>query len=72
LGTSLRFDLRAAIGFSRWRTFGSLEVRQARGEHDADIDFDPMLNTAPGLEPYDWVRRLRAPSYRVARRSRAS
>jgi hypothetical protein len=37
---------------------------------DAVISFDPVLNTVPGLEVYDWVRRLREPSYLTARRSR--
>jgi hypothetical protein len=30
-----------------------------------------MLHQIRGLEPYDWVRRLREPSYLRARRSRS-
>ena len=37
----------------------------------ADVSFDPVRNTIPGLEVSDWVRRLREPSYRTARLSRA-
>lgn len=39
---------------------------------DAAISFDPVHDTIPGLDNYDWVRRLREPSYRVARSSRAT
>jgi hypothetical protein len=34
------------------------------------VSFDPTRNTVPGLENYDWVRRLREPSYGTARHTR--
>ena len=37
---------------------------------DASISFDPVAHTVPGLEVYDWVRRIREPAYAAARRSR--
>jgi hypothetical protein len=40
------------------------------GTTDALVSFDPLHNTVPGLENYDWVRRLREPAYATARRSR--
>ena len=39
-------------------------------ESDEYVAFDPMTNTVPGLEPYEWVRQLRERSYRAARHSR--
>jgi hypothetical protein len=39
-------------------------------EADTPVSFEPVGNLLPGLETYDWVRRLRAPAYRTARRSR--
>ena len=34
------------------------------------MSFDPVRNQLPGLTQYPWVRRLREPSYKSARRSR--
>ena len=53
-----------------WRSFGVLELSDDRGD-DARVSFDPVRNTIPGLEVSDWVRRLREPAYRTARRTRA-
>ena len=54
-----------------WTGFAELRLRtDALTHQDEDISFDPVLNTLPGLDNYPWVRRLRSPSYRTARRSR--
>lgn len=42
------------------------------GAPDARVSFDPVRHALPGLAGYDWVRRLREPAYRTARRSRSS
>lgn len=52
-----------------WCSFGVLELSDDRG-NDAPVSFDPVRNTIPGLEVSDWVRRLREPAYRTARRTR--
>jgi hypothetical protein len=53
-----------------WRAFGLLELLPAPGGPDAELTFDPVLHEVPGLQAYDWVRRLRQPSYAAARRAR--
>jgi hypothetical protein len=55
---------------SRWRPFGTLHLEELRG--DPTVSFDPVLHQLPGLEQYATVLRLREPSYRRARSSRAS
>jgi hypothetical protein len=66
-------DLAWAVGTGPWRRFASLRLSQdpARSA-DAPLSFDPVRNPLPGLEVYDWVSRLREPSYLTARRSRAA
>jgi hypothetical protein len=66
-----RFDLACASPRGRWRVFGDLVLHDA-AVVDADpvISFDPVLDTVPGLEPYEWVRRLREGAYAEARRTR--
>ncbi len=66
-----RFRLACASTSGEWRVFGELTLSES-GAVDADplISFDPVLNTIPGLEPYEWVRRLREGAYAQARRSR--
>jgi hypothetical protein len=49
-----------------WRPFAELTLGE-RGPDDPDLSFDAVLHPPPGLRQYDVVRRLRAPSYRVAR-----
>ena len=39
-------------------------------EADMPVSFEPVRHPLPGLETYDWVRRLREPAYATARRSR--
>jgi hypothetical protein len=54
-----------------WRSFGSFTVPSApvRGQ-DRPVTFDPVAHYVPGLEPYDWVRKLREGAYAAARRAR--
>ncbi|MFN2561951.1 MAG: hypothetical protein ABR571_11720 [Jatrophihabitans sp.] len=66
----LRFDLQVASPpRGPWRRFGSLTVFPEPSP-DEYVAFDPMTNPIAGLEPYDWIRQLRARSYRAARHSR--
>lgn len=66
------FDLACASPLGRWRRFATLHIDAPPGDSAADplVAFDPVLNTLPGLQPYEWVRRLREKSYAAARRSR--
>ncbi len=60
-----------ALGAGDWHEFAELVLdRDPVDEADLLMSFDPVRNTLPGLETYDWVRRLREPSYATARRSR--
>lgn len=60
-----------AVGAGAWHPFAELRLhRDPVGEADAPVSFDPVRNPLPGLEAYDWVRRLREPAYRTARHSR--
>lgn len=66
-----RLELACASTAGEWRIFGELTLMEADAvDVDPVIAFDPMLNTIPGLEPYEWVRRLREGAYAGARRSR--
>jgi hypothetical protein len=65
------FDLLHARGTGPWRPLGRLVVSRTPVE-DALVSFDPLLNTLPGLDNYEWVRRLREPAYGVARGARRS
>ena len=67
---SSRLELSWAVGMSSWHRFAELEVGGQVPADDERVSFDPVLHTIPGLEIYPWVRRLREPSYRAARRSR--
>jgi hypothetical protein len=61
-----------AVGRGDWHRFAELQVDGEGAETgDAPVSFDPLRNTLPGLENYGWVRRLREPSYSVARTSRS-
>ena len=64
-------ELSCATPGGAWRSFGHLTLSRTAGA-DPLVSFDPLLNTVPGLENYDWVRRLREPAYWTARRSRRS
>ncbi len=68
-----RVELGWAIGSGEWSPFAELVLDEDPIDGaDLPVSFDPMSHVLPGLEPYDWVRRLREPSYATARRSRRS
>ncbi len=65
------FELACASPTGDWRAFGDLTLEDdPLRPVDPTISFDPMLNTIPKLEPYEWARRLRAGAYAEARRTR--
>lgn len=68
--SSLCFELRVAALRGQWRTFARLELPDDQTADDTYVAFDAVANPVPGLEPYAWVRELRAGAYRAARRSR--
>jgi hypothetical protein len=71
-----RVELAVAGLRSDWRVFADLHLEpeepgpEGEGSDDPDLEFDAILNELPGLPNYEWVRRVRAPAYAVARRSR--
>jgi hypothetical protein len=64
------YDLSWARPSGEWHPFGVLLLSTSRSD-DAEISFDPVARQIPGLRQYPSVRRLRAPAYFRARRSRA-
>jgi hypothetical protein len=68
---SWELDLFWASPLGPWRRFGSLrlapELSAEGGVHDTALRFDPLLNVLPGAGTYEWTRRLREHSYRLAR-----
>lgn len=69
-----RVELAVARPRSDWRVFAYLHLEPldpARPDaDDPEVEFDPVVHELPGLANYEWVRRLREPSYRIARLSR--
>lgn len=63
----LAFRLQRSGLAGDWVPFGRLELGEDLGD-DTQVSFDPVVNVLPGLATYDWVRRLRGPAYRTARR----
>jgi len=61
------YALLRADGGGPWVGFGHLRLV---AQLDVERSFDPVLNPLPGLECYDWARRLRVPAYRAARHDR--
>lgn len=62
-----------AVRSGPWHTFAELLLHgDPVEEGDGLLSFEPVRNALPGLETYEWVRRLRAPAYLTARRSRRS
>ncbi|WP_049822464.1 hypothetical protein, partial [Arthrobacter sp. H41] len=53
-----------------WHQFGILSLRLDPLGEEADLRFDPVLNPLPGADTYGWAKRLREPSYAMARRPR--
>lgn len=64
------FEFSFATPTGRWWPFAGLALLPDEDDQDPEISFDPVRHQIPGLEPYDWVRRLREPSYALARRQR--
>jgi hypothetical protein len=62
------YDLSWARPSGEWHLFGVLLLSTTRS--DTEISFDPVQRQIPGLRQYPSVRRLRAPAYIRARRSR--
>lgn len=63
------YDLAHASPGGSWHHFAELVLSTTAGP-DPLVSFDPVLNTLPGLENYEWVRRLRERGYGTARHSR--
>ncbi len=60
-----------AIRSHPWHRFAELLLHNDPADAaDAPVSFDPVRNLPPGLETYEWIRRLREPAYTAARRSR--
>ena len=51
----------------RWIRFGTLALTLDPATADLPTRFDPLENSLPGAGTYGWTRRLRKPSYEVAR-----
>jgi hypothetical protein len=64
------YDLSWARPSGKWHLFGVLLLSTTRSD-DSEISFDPVRHQIAGLRQYPSVRRLRAPAYLRARRSRA-
>lgn len=64
-----RYELTYASPGGDWHRFADLVLSSTHGP-DALVSFDPVRNTLPGLDNYEWVRRLREPAYGTARHSR--
>ncbi len=68
-----KLGLAWAIRSGAWHPFAELSLdKDPVDEADMPLSFDPARNVLPGLETYDWVRRLREPAYTTARGSRRS
>ena len=68
-----KLELAWAIRGGPWNPCAELVLHNnPADETDVPVSFDPVRNVLPGLEPYDWVRLLRGPSYATARRARRS
>jgi hypothetical protein len=64
-----RYELAYAALGGTWHPFADLVLSSTAGP-DPLVSFDPVRNTLPGLDNYEWVRRLREPAYGTARLSR--
>lgn len=62
-----------AIRSGAWHPFAELVLQhEPVDEADLPVSFEPVRNVPPGMDTFDWVRRLREPAYTTARRSRNS
>lgn len=67
-GRPWRLRLCIARPRGRWHPFATLELRPADAS-DEGLRFDAVERPLRGTDSYPWVRRLRQPSYHLARRS---
>lgn len=51
-----------------WQHFGTLTLRLSPEAEERDLRFDAVLHPLAGAQTYDWTRRVREPSYALARR----
>jgi hypothetical protein len=66
-------DLAWAVRTGPWHRFAELRLDADPADRpDGPLSFEPVGHQLPGLETYDWVRRLRSPAYAGARRSRSA
>lgn len=61
-------ELHHASPLGPWTRFGTLTLSLADHAEDTAERFDPVLNPLPTAGTYGWTRRLREPSYALARR----
>ncbi|MCR8670737.1 hypothetical protein [Agrococcus sp. HG114] len=66
-----RLELLVARPRGAWHAFGELELRREPGPLDPLLRFDAGRHPLPGARQYDWVRRLRQPSYDRVQRGAA-
>jgi hypothetical protein len=68
-----RLALAWALGAGAWHSFAELVLdEEPVDKADMGLSFEPVRNRLPGLDTYEWVRRLREPAYGTARSSRRS
>lgn len=65
-----RLRLLVARPRGSWHAFAELELTRAPGPLDPLLRFDAGTRVLPGAEQYEWVRRLRQPSYERVQRER--
>jgi hypothetical protein len=63
-----RWELLVAGAVGSWSRAGELVLDEAAV--DDVLELDPVCNEVPGMPNYEWVRRLREPSYALARAHR--
>ncbi|MGF6834126.1 hypothetical protein QF015_002308 [Paenarthrobacter sp. TE4293] len=66
-GESWTLELHHATPLGAWTRFGTLTLKLADHAEDTAERFDPVLNPLPTAGTYGWTKRLREPSYAVAR-----
>lgn len=69
-GDRLVGTLSVATPRGPWQPFATLETEPLRPDDGHGTSFDAFINTVPGLQPSEWVRRLRQRSYAAARNHR--
>ncbi len=69
--SEVKVEIAWALASGAWNPFAEIRLdADPLVEADLPVSFDPITHGLPGLETYDWVRRLREPAYTTARRSR--